>query len=244
MMVTVKLCLFLPGIFALKLHEWITSDEVPSDLGVSMRIANEEDLESLARDMRGLTLFLPTNSAWGAKRGWAEALIDDGNLRYEMMLASGAEVETDLSNGDRWKQLREFAKLNWNLVDSGYGTSYLLQDSQLCIAEFQGSMYVAKECGEIVLPPIALDDSTIYMIDSIMLPEELQEALDAAKEGASSKVDISDLYPVEEQLEGFSHHEADEPIAESTEPPPLRPLQAVTREAPPPPTTAEPLTAT
>lgn len=167
------------------LHDFLfSSNAVPPDLTDSVRLANKEKQHvlSVMRETEGLALVLPSNAAWRANPGLYDAIYNgDTDIRQDILLSSAVDVPVTESSS--WDRIKRRAQQNGGVIDTAYGTSYIVRDSadgtrgMVCIAEWENGGYQARRCTELLLPPTILSDATVYRTDQLILPDDLQQAL-------------------------------------------------------------------
>lgn len=177
------LCCFGFGLAASEtLYEYLfVSKQFPQTLSKTVRIAEKEmeRIKVLVKAVTGLAVFLPTDNAWNERPGYLEALINEkeGNARYDTLVAVAAEVP--LQKSSTWEDLKKFADSNGGVIDSAYGVPYfVMENNQFCIANWVKGDYVPGECGSVVGVPIKLSDCVVYQIDTLIVPADLESAIE------------------------------------------------------------------
>lgn len=169
------------GVSAESLYDYLfTTRNYPSILSNSLKVAEKERdrISKLVKEVKGLALFLPINDAWNQKPGALDALLrePEGNIRYDMVLASSAEVP--MSYTTSWALLKQYADKNGGVIDSAYGTPYfIMDDGRFCLAEWSNGQYIEGECARVIGAPVRLSDTTLYQVTKVLLPSDLEESV-------------------------------------------------------------------
>lgn len=156
-------------------------DRYPSSVSKSIQMARmeKERIPELATQMPGAAVFLPVDSAWDAKPGAYEALMNEatGNVRYDLLLASSAAIPADKVKDV--SSLYSYTQSQQGIVDSAFGTSYTMpkQDS-VCDFYWTGDQYTVGNCAKLLSNGISLDDAVIFFIDSLLVPDDIDGDID------------------------------------------------------------------
>lgn len=159
-----------------------TPGVAPSMLSKTISLAEKEKdrIQGLMNEFSGAALFLPVDSAWSGKPKALTALLaePEGNVRYDMLLASAAALPPTI--GHTYEALKEYASEQGGVVDSAYGTSYFVNgERQLCLAEWAAGNYLEGDCANLIGDPILLSDATVFMVDRLLISSDLEDGLES-----------------------------------------------------------------
>jgi len=168
-----------------KLMEYLLGDNYSSELTMTHALASRMDrksLEGLAEQTVGsIILVLPTDEAWKSFGfDLYEKLMEDSSRavkwRSDMLFSAGGEIE---SVGG-FESLLAYAEGNGGVVDTAYGTPMKIEpDGRACIAEYdQDWNLLPSECTTLRLPPLIFEDGSLYLTNTIIMPDTLKSEMD------------------------------------------------------------------
>ena len=140
-------------------------------------IERERVSKLVAEEAGGVVIVLPVNEAWDSATLNALLSEEEGNWRYNVLLAAAAPVPR--ADAGSFAALAAYAARNGGIIDSAYGTSYFVRDNRVCLAEWAAGNYVEGDCANVVGSPVVLDDGAVYFIDRVILPGDIEDGIEA-----------------------------------------------------------------